>query len=93
MKITPSVSQVSDKTSIIGGAPGIDTRDADTNVIIKNGETVVIGGLIYDTQSDTVFKIPLLGDIPLLGWLFRKKSVVRSRMELLIFVTPRIMED
>ncbi|MEI7529569.1 MAG: type II secretion system protein GspD, partial [Elusimicrobiota bacterium] len=66
---------------------------AATNVIVKNGETIVIGGLIHDTQSDTVFKIPLLGDIPLLGWLFRKKSVTRSRMELLIFVTPRIMED
>ena len=93
MKIAPSVSQASANTSIIGGAPGIDTRDANTNVIVKNGETIVIGGLIHDTQTDTVFKIPLLGDIPLLGWLFRKKSVVRSRMELLIFVTPRILED
>ena len=93
MKIAPSVSQASANTTIIGGAPGIDTREANTNVIIKNGETIVIGGLIHDTQSNTVFKIPLLGDIPLIGWLFRKKSVVRNRMELLIFVTPKIMED
>ncbi len=93
MKVTPSVSQASANKTIIGGAPGIDTRMADTNVIVRNGETIVIGGLIQDTQSEVVFKIPLLGDIPLLGWLFRKKSVVRSRMELLIFVTPRVMED
>lgn len=92
MKIKPSVSQVA-KTTIIGLAPGIDTREADTNVIVRNGETIVIGGLIKDTQANTVFKVPLLGDIPLLGWLFRKKSVTRSRIELLIFVTPRIMED
>lgn len=92
MKIKPSVSQVTE-TTIIGAAPGIDTREADTNVIVKDGETIVIGGLIKDMQSTTVFKVPLLGDIPLLGWLFRKKSVVRNRIELLIFVTPRIMED
>lgn len=92
MKVKPSVSQVA-KATILGGAPGIDTREADTNVIVKNGETIVIGGLITDTQSNTVFKVPLLGDIPLIGWLFRKKSVIRSRMELLIFVTPRIMEE
>jgi len=93
LKIKPTVSQASTNKTVIGGAPGIDTREADTNVILRNGETIVIGGLIQDTQSDVVFKIPLLGDIPLVGWLFRKKSVVRSRMELLIFVTPRIMED
>ncbi|HAT73345.1 MAG TPA: hypothetical protein DCS63_11080 [Elusimicrobia bacterium] len=92
MKVKPSVSQVA-KATILGGAPGIDTRQADTNVIVRNGETIVIGGLITDTQSNTVYKVPLLGDIPLIGWLFRKKSVLRSRMELLIFVTPRIMEE
>jgi len=92
MKILPSVSQVA-KATILGGAPGIDTRQADTNVIVRNGETIVIGGLITDTQSNMVYKVPVLGDIPLLGWLFRKKSVLRSRMELLIFVTPRIMEE
>lgn len=93
MRINPSVSQPSPTIApVAGGAPGIDTRSADTNVIVQDGETIVIGGLIHDTQSDYVFKVPLLGDIPILGYLFRKKSVVRSRMELLIFVTPRIIE-
>jgi type IV pilus assembly protein PilQ len=93
MKVYPSVSQPNNSSAVVGGAPGKDTREADTNVIVKNGETIVIGGLIQDLQSDTVFKVPLLGDIPILGFLFRKKTSSRSRMELLIFVTPRIMED
>ncbi|OGR69261.1 MAG: hypothetical protein A2081_05435 [Elusimicrobia bacterium GWC2_61_19] len=94
MKINPSVSQPSATiTPVAGGAPGIDTRSADTNVIVRDGETIVIGGLIHDTQSEAVFKVPILGDIPLLGYLFKKKSMSRTRMELLIFVTPRIIED
>lgn len=94
MKISPSVSQPSATiVPVAGGAPGIDTRSADTNVIVRNGETIVIGGLIHDTQSEAVFKVPILGDIPILGYLFKKKSVSRTRMELLIFVTPRIIED
>ena len=93
MKINPSVSQISPTiAAVAGGAPGIDTRSADTNVIVRDGETIVIGGLISDTQAESVFKVPLLGDIPILGYLFRKKSVTRDRRELLIFVTPRIIE-
>jgi type IV pilus assembly protein PilQ len=60
---------------------------------VRDGETIVIGGLISDSVSNQVAKIPLLGDIPILGWLFKKKSVIRSRSELLIFVTPKIMVD
>ena len=91
MKINPSISQPSAAAGTT--APAVDTRSADTNVIVNNGETIVIGGLISDSQSETITKVPLLGDIPLLGILFRKKSVARTRMELLIFVTPKIMED
>lgn len=93
LKINPSVSQPSPTITPVAGAPGVDTRSADTNVIVQDGETIVIGGLIHDTQSDYVFKVPLLGDIPIIGYLFRKKSVTRSRMELLIFVTPKIIES
>lgn len=91
MKINPVVSQPSVASGSV--APAVDTRSTDTNVIVRDGETIVIGGLIHDAQSDYVYKVPLFGDIPLIGALFRKKSVSRSRMELLIFVTPRIMED
>ena len=91
MKVSPSVSQLSQ--AVLFTAPSVDTRSTDTNVIVRDGETIVIGGLIHDSQSDVVYKVPVLGDIPLLGSLFRKKSVSRSRMELLIFVTPKIIED
>lgn len=73
--------------------PKTDTRAAKTILVVNDGETVVIGGLISDQQSIGVEKIPLLGDLPLLGWLFKRKIVVRNRTELLIFVTPKIMPD
>ena len=93
MKINPKVSQINSSIPALqSGAPGVDTRSADTNVIVRDGETIVIGGLIHDTQSEVIYKVPLLGDIPLLGYLFRKKSMSRSRMELIIFVTPKIIE-
>ena len=75
------------------GAPAIDSRNAQTTVLVKDGETIVIGGLISDSMSDTISKIPLLGDIPVLGWLFKKKSTARNRSELLVFVTPKITAD
>lgn len=91
MHLSPSVSQASGGTATT--PPNTNTRSTDTNVIVKNGETIVIGGMIRDSQSEEVYKIPILGDIPLLGMLFRKKSTARKRLELLIFVTPKIMED
>jgi len=91
MHLNPEVSQASGGTPTT--PPNTNTRSTDTNVIVRDGETIVIGGLIRDNQSDTVYKVPVLGDIPLLGMLFRKKSVSRNRLELLIFVTPRIIED
>jgi type IV pilus assembly protein PilQ len=76
-----------------GFVPSIDTRDVQTSVLVNDGETVVLGG-IYETENrDTVAKVPVLGDIPGLGFLFRNKSTVSNRAELLIFVTPRILRD
>lgn len=92
MHLVPSVIQLTAKPSGVAPPPTA-TRATDTNVIVKNGETIVIGGLIQDTLTDEVFKVPILGDIPLLGMLFRKKATSRIRKELLIFVTPRIIED
>ena len=75
------------------GARGSDTRSTDTTVLVKDGETIVIGGLISDTADDTVTKVPLLGDIPIVGWLFKSRSTDRTRQELLVFVTTRLMPD
>lgn len=94
LKLNPQVSQVSPTVAAVaGGAPGIDTRSVDTSVIVKDRETIVIGGLIHDFKSEGEFKVPLLGDLPLLGWLFKKKTQIRERRELLIFVTPKIIKS
>jgi len=93
MVLNPKVSQVASTiATAAGGAPGVDSREANTTVLVSDGETVVIGGMIYDNSSDTVYKVPLLGDIPLLGWFFKKKATTRQRLELLIFVTPKIID-
>lgn len=71
-------------------APNVDIREASTVVGIRNGETVVIGGLITSKKTDTEHKIPLLGDLPLLGYFFKRKEKTEQRAELVIFLTPRI---
>jgi MSHA biogenesis protein MshL len=71
-------------------APNIDIREANTTVRIKDGETIVIGGLITSKKTDTEHKIPVLGDMPLLGYLFKSKEKTEQRAELVIFLTPRI---
>ncbi len=95
LQVKPDVSQPSvvASGSTQTGAPAIDARTANTTVLVRDGETIVIGGLITDSFQDTISKIPLLGDIPILGWLFKKKTKTRTRAELLIFVTTRILPD
>lgn len=78
---------------IYSGIPSIDTRSVKTEVLVDNGDTVVLGG-IYETSSSTgESKVPLLGDIPLLGYLFRSKSSKENKAELLVFVTPKILKE
>ena len=78
---------------IYGGTPSIDTRSVETQVLVDNGDTVVLGGVFEQSTSEGESKVPLLGDIPILGYLFRSKSNTASKSELLIFVTPRILKD
>ena len=68
-------------------------RAAKTSVVVKDSETVVIGGLIQDQENDTVSKVPLLGDIPLLGWLFKTTNKTRSKTNLMILLIPHIIKD
>ncbi|MBI2788160.1 MAG: type IV pilus secretin PilQ [Elusimicrobia bacterium] len=94
LQVNPNVSQPSATAAASStGAPAVDARTANTTVLVRDGETIVIGGLITDTLQDTIAKVPLLGDIPILGWLFKKKTKTRVRAELLIFVTTRILPD
>ncbi|MBI4676329.1 MAG: type IV pilus secretin PilQ [Elusimicrobia bacterium] len=93
LDINPEVSKPSGTAGSVSGAPSVSRSTAKTIVIVKDGETVVIGGLITDSNETKINKVPILGDIPILGWLFKKKFISKERKELLIFVTPRIMKD
>jgi type IV pilus assembly protein PilQ len=81
-------------SSATGGfVPSIDTRSVENRVLVNDGQTVVLGG-IYETETrDSVSKVPVLGDIPGLGFLFRTRTQVNNKSELLIFVTPRILRE
>jgi len=75
----------------VEGVPGTDKKEANTNVIIKDGETVVIGGMYKITTNDSVSGVPGLMKIPILGWLFKSDAITSNTSELLIFITPRIV--
>jgi type IV pilus assembly protein PilQ len=76
-----------------GSVPSIDTRSVETQVLVDNGQTVVLGGIYETEKADQVSKVPFLGDIPLIGALFRSTRVVSNKSELLIFVTPKILSE
>jgi type IV pilus assembly protein PilQ len=71
----------------------INTKHVQTQVLVENGGTVVIGGIFELTESEAVSKVPLLGDIPVVGNLFKNKNNVSNKSELLIFITPRVIAD
>ncbi len=73
--------------------PVVDKREADTIALVRDGETVVIGGLRKQTVNQVIDKIPLLSDIPLLGWLFQFEGEITTNSELVVFITPRIIEE
>jgi general secretion pathway protein D len=106
LKIKPQISEgdyirmdISQEISLVkkdkGQAVDLVTtkRATKTNVVIKDKETVVIGGLIQDTEETGVSKVPFLGDIPGLGWLFKTTSNVRKKTNLMILLTPQIVRD
>jgi type IV pilus assembly protein PilQ len=76
-----------------GFVPSIDTRTIETQVLVDDGETVVLGGIVETESRETYTKVPVLGDIPVLGYLFRSRVSVDNDSELLIFVTPRILDE
>ena len=76
-----------------GQAPAIDTQRIGTQVLVNNGETIVLGGIYQQAIISTVSKVPVLGDIPYFGWLFRNTSQYNEKKELLIFVTPRVVAE
>jgi general secretion pathway protein D len=92
MDINQEISAVKDNK---GQALDLVTtkRAAKTSIVVKDKETVVIGGLIQDTENDSVSKVPLLGDIPFLGYLFKTTSKIRTKTNLMILLIPHIVRD
>jgi type IV pilus assembly protein PilQ len=88
----PEVSDLSTQSTVQGGVI-INTSEADTRVMVDNGQTAVIGGLIRTNEGEVMTGVPILMDIPILGGLFRNRSTVKQQRELVIFVTPRLVED
>ena len=98
MSVKPEISnKVGDQTFVFGGAvvssPIIDTRSLESNVLIKSGCTLAIGGLLQDELAKTRAKVPVLGDIPILGYLFQEHLNARTKRNLLIFITPTIINQ
>ncbi len=82
-----------DRGEVTAGIPSITTNEVITQVLVGNGETVVLGGIFQSDQATTVTKTPFLGDIPYLGALFTKTEQIDERAELLIFITPKLLKD
>ena len=88
-----NVGEIISTGGLGGTVPSIDTRSVETQVLVADGQTVVLGGIYETERRETVKKVPFLGDIPFLGALFRSKHRLENKAELLIFVTPRILEE
>jgi len=98
LSVKPEISnKVGDATFVFAGAtvasPIIDSRTLESNVLIKSGNTLAIGGLLQDEQSKIRNKVPLLGDIPVLGYFFGERLNARTKRNLLVFVTPTIIDQ
>jgi type II secretory pathway component GspD/PulD (secretin) len=91
LKIHPEVSSARRVTDV-NNSLAVDTTQADTTVVVKDGKTIVLGGLIKDTDSKVVTKIPILGNIPVLGLFFRSTGMTKVKKEIVVFITPHILK-
>ncbi len=104
LEVTPQITpddrinmEVNVKNNSVGqifqGIPSIDTNEITSNVLVNNGQTVVLGGIYTEESSGSVTKVPFFGDIPIAGRLFRNDSSTNNKSELLIFITPKIIDE
>ncbi len=96
LDVYQEINSVIGKTQVLDNSyipPDLGKRDIKTRITVIDGKTVVIGGLIKNDKTEIVTKVPILGDIPLLGWLFKRKTVENKKTNLLIFITPKIVTD
>lgn len=92
MKITATRNSPGDRRSTLG-EPSINKKEASTEVLVRDGETTVMGGIVITEKNDKEQGIPWLKDVPGLGWLFKSRSISDSQRELLIFITPTIVKE
>lgn len=97
MEIDQSVKQPSSGSStpkaFQDSTQPLATRKIKTNIVVKNKDTVVLGGLMQDREIEKINKVPLLGDLPLLGWLFKSKETDKQKVNMLVFITPSIIRN
>ncbi len=91
MMLTVLLSQLTG--DIINGQPARRVMETTTNMIIKDGQTLMLGGILFQTDSRTERKIPLLGDLPLMGPLFRHYDTAQANNEMIVFITPFVIDD
>ncbi len=93
LDVNQEISDVIASTSANAAGPTTSKRSASTTVVVKDRQTMVIGGLIRDNVTSSESKVPFLGDIPLLGWLFKTKTTTIDKANLMIFITPYIIKS
>lgn len=97
MEMDTQVKQIANSSIVPAAFAGqvqpLATRHMKTNIVVHNGDTAVLGGLMKDTDTETVTKVPLLGDIPIIGWLFKSSTTQKGKSNLLIFLTPKVLRS
>lgn len=98
MKIDQKIKQISNTTvtnaaAASAGAIAFSTRTIETNIVVNSEDTAVLGGLMEDRETESTVKVPVLGDIPILGWLFKSRQVDKKKKNLLVFITPKILRN
>ena len=90
MKIDQKIAQP-EQQGAIPNTLTLSKRSITTNIVVPDGDTAVLGGLVKDTETERISKIPLLGDIPILGWLFKSRKIEKKKTNLVVFLTPKII--
>jgi general secretion pathway protein D len=96
MEFTQNIKQISNVTvpkGFDGLVQPLATRQIKTNVVLNSGDTAVIGGLMKDEEIEVVRKVPLLGDLPILGWFFKKREVKKEKVNMVVFLSPKILRN
>jgi general secretion pathway protein D len=92
-QVIKQISNVQVPSDFSGKVQPLATRNMKTNLVLNNGDTAVIGGLMKDEEIEQTKKVPVLGDLPILGWLFKSKDVTKTKVNMLVFLTPRIIRN